>query len=179
MNKYFRAVLANYAFFLINTVFLLIITSIAVRVLGEEFYGLWTILNAIMLFSGVGTLGMGVVVNKFASEKGKDAIAADIIISSGIIIMLPMAGLGMTAIILLREWIASHINVSPDLQVQFRQALGFTALTIISSFYNFKFALKTNCTSQCSTLYVVCGRVLDSHFCPLGSVNRENSHNGL
>ncbi len=134
MNKYFRAVLANYAFFLINTVFLLIITSIAVRVLGEEFYGLWTILNAIMLFSGVGTLGMGVVVNKFASEKGKDAIAADIIISSGIIIMLPMAGLGMTAIILLREWVASHINVSPDLQVQFRQALGFTALTIIPQF---------------------------------------------
>ena len=49
MNKYLRAISSNLIFFTINAVFFLVITPVLIRVMGEEFYGLWTILMALML----------------------------------------------------------------------------------------------------------------------------------
>jgi len=60
MNKYLQAISANYIFFGINSIFFLIITPIAIRIMGDELYGLWTILIAILLLSNVGSLGMNV-----------------------------------------------------------------------------------------------------------------------
>jgi hypothetical protein len=59
MNKYFRAISTNVIYFLVNTVFFLAITPISIHIMGAEFFGLWSILNAIIFLTGVGTLGIG------------------------------------------------------------------------------------------------------------------------
>lgn len=134
MNKYLRAVSSNYIFFGINTLFFLIITPIAIRVMGEELYGLWAILNAILLFSGVGMMGMGVVVNKFASEVGEQALAPNKIISATIVILTPMALLVMGLILMLKTWLAKQFGLTPAQEDAFGTALTFTALSIVPQF---------------------------------------------
>lgn len=134
MNKYLRAVSANYAFFFINTIFFLVITPVAIRVMGEELYGLWAILNAILLFSGVGILSMGTIVNKFASEDDSKAPPINGIISSGIIILLPMAMLIMFVIFLTRGWISKQFGVNNEQQFQIELALVFTAISVMPQF---------------------------------------------
>jgi O-antigen/teichoic acid export membrane protein len=134
MNKYLRAVSVNYIFFAINTVSFLIITSAAIRVMGEEFYGLWSILNAILLFSGIGMLGMGMVVNKFTSETGANSVKPESALTAGVIILLPMAGLIALTLLVTREWIATRLGIAINLQQQFSQAIVFTALSIFPLF---------------------------------------------
>lgn len=41
MNKYLKAVTANEFFFLLNTIAFLVLTPLAIRFMGEEFYGVW------------------------------------------------------------------------------------------------------------------------------------------
>lgn len=134
MNKYLRAVSVNYIFFVVNTLFFLIITAVAIHVMGEEFYGLWSILNAILLSSGVGMLGMGVVVNKFASETGENSIKLESILTAGVIILLPMAGLIALILLVSRELIAAQLGIAINLQQQLSQALVFTALSVFPQF---------------------------------------------
>ena len=134
MNKYIRAVSSNYIFFSINTIFFLIITAVAIRIMGEELYGLWAILNAVLLFSGIGMLGMGVVVNKFASEGGENALPANSIISAAVLILLPMAIIVMSLIIIARNWVAAQFGLTPQQQIQFSLALTLTALSIVPQF---------------------------------------------
>jgi O-antigen/teichoic acid export membrane protein len=135
MNKYFRAISANFFFFAISTIFFLLITAVAIRVMGDELYGLWVILNAILLFSGIGMLGMGIVVSKFASEAGELALSHNSIISSAILILLPMAGLVVLVLFLTRGWIATKLGLTAELHQQFRLALVLTALSIIPQFF--------------------------------------------
>ena len=66
MNRYLRAVSANMLLFGLSTLFFLVITPVAIRLMGDEFYGAWAILNALMLLSNVGTLGMASIVSKYA-----------------------------------------------------------------------------------------------------------------
>ncbi|NPV55151.1 MAG: oligosaccharide flippase family protein [Anaerolineae bacterium] len=134
MNRYFKAISSNYILFFVSTIFFLVITALAIRVMGEDFYGLWVILNSILLFSGVGMLGMGVIVNKFASEVGEDAIPPAKILSAGFAILLPMACLVAVVILLLRKWISVQLGVDASLQHQLEQALVFTAISVIPQF---------------------------------------------
>ncbi|MDI6693918.1 MAG: oligosaccharide flippase family protein [Anaerolineales bacterium] len=134
MNKYIKAIIFNLCFFGVNTLFFLVITSLAIKVMGEEFYGLWMILNAILLFSGVGTLNIGLVVNKFASEAGGHALPKGDILATGTVILLPMAVIVAGVLLLLRNWIAAKIQVAPDLQAQFSQAMLITAFSIFPQF---------------------------------------------
>lgn len=136
MNKYLKAALSNTVFFIFNTVFFLVITSIALRIMGEKFYGLWAILNAILLLSNVGTLGLGLVVNKFSSEAGENALPPDVIFSTGALLVLPMAIIVAGGIIVLRTWIAKQLNLSGGLAEQFQLALTFTAFSIFFQFFS-------------------------------------------
>ena len=132
--KYINAIFSNYIFFILNTIFFLVITSISIRVMGEDFFGLWSIINAILLFSGVGTLGMGAIINKFGSEEGDLAAKAEEILTAGMIIIFPMAILTSGIILLLRGWISSMMNVTLEFQIQFSQALIFTSLSFFPQF---------------------------------------------
>ena len=72
MNKYLGAVFSNVVFFIINSIFFLVITPISIHLMGYEFFGLWSILNAILLLSNIGSLGIDAIVNKFAAESRPD-----------------------------------------------------------------------------------------------------------
>mgnify|MGYP001346185109 CR=1 FL=1 len=157
MNKYLRAVSSNYVFFFINAIFFLSITPIAIRVMGEELYGLWAILNAILLFSGVGILSMGVVVNKFAAEDGENALHINSVISTAIFILLPMSIFVMILILVLRNWISAQFGLAEAQQIQVQTALGFTALSVVPQFlgripYGYLFSqLKNNLARMVET----------------------------
>jgi O-antigen/teichoic acid export membrane protein len=69
VNKYLKAVSFNFLYLITSTIAFLILTPVAIRVMGEEFYGLYVILSSIMLFSNIGNLGIGTIVNKFYSPR--------------------------------------------------------------------------------------------------------------
>ena len=133
MNKYYRAVSVNLIYFVINTFIFIIITAIAIRVMGEVFYGLWSILNAILLFCG-GVLGLDVVVNKFTSEAGENSIKLDSILTAGVILLLPAACLIALILMVSREWIAARLGININFQQQISLALVFSALSVFPQF---------------------------------------------
>jgi len=136
MNKYLKAVSANILFFVINIIFFLIITPIAIKIMGEEFYGLWTILLALMLFTNIGNLGVSTIVMKFASEVPKDNFQthSNRIITSGFIIVGIMALLVAILLLLTRYLIASNINTQIKFQEQLNNAILWIALSIFPQF---------------------------------------------
>lgn len=97
-------------------------------------YGLWSMLNAILVFSGIGVLGMGTVVNKFASESGDQALQINSILTAAISILLPMSGFVALVIFLGRGWIVSQFGLDPEFEAQFKVAMVFTALSIFPQF---------------------------------------------
>lgn len=134
MNKYFKAISYNFIFFFINIVSFLVLTPLAIRFMGEEFYGLWTILNAVMQFTNIGVLGLGTIVNKFVSEKEQSDLELSKIISSALIIILLMAGIISSMIFFSRNLLSSYIETSETYRDQISAALIFCAIAIIPQF---------------------------------------------
>lgn len=136
MNKYVKAISTNLIFLFVNTIAFFVLTPLAIHKMGEEFYGLWAVLNAVMSFSSIGTLGIGSIVNKFSSEystEDREATNSEIIVS-GLVIILPMAIL--TAILLwsISGIIVKNIQISDILKSQFQLAIKICAIGLIPQF---------------------------------------------
>ncbi len=133
-NKYIKAISYNFAYFLVSSLAYLVLTPIAIRVMGGEFYGLWMILFAVGQFSLIGTLGIESIVNKFASEvqDGEDRSAN--ILSSAIVIVFTTALLVAIALLIFRNLLAESIHPSTGYLLQFKNALAVYALVIIPQF---------------------------------------------
>jgi O-antigen/teichoic acid export membrane protein len=137
MNKYLRAISANYIFFIVNAIFFLAITPIAIRVMGEEFYGLWAVLLATMIFLNIGNLGIGAIVVKFSSESSQQAdsqVHSNRVITSGYILVFAMAGITAALLLFSRNFIADSLQTSWELREQFRQSVFWIALSIFPQF---------------------------------------------
>lgn len=137
MNKYLRAVSDNFIFFAIHAVFFLAITPVAMRIMGEEFYGLWAVLSAVMLFSNVGNLGIGAIMMKFASEtapRNEVQTRPHRTMTAGYLIVFAMSIIMVVLILLAREPISENIHMSAELRGQFLQALGWIAASIFPQF---------------------------------------------
>jgi len=138
-NKYVRAVTANILFFVFSTAFFLAVTPIALRIMGEDFYGLWAILCAIMMFSNVGSLGVGSIVNKFASELVEDIDKKEYlnqVFTSGILIVLPMALIIFFLLFISRNFIASAIIHDTNIQKQFSNTLLIIGASMVPQFFS-------------------------------------------
>jgi O-antigen/teichoic acid export membrane protein len=133
MNKYLKATSYNLVFFIINSLAFLILTPLAIRIMGDEFFGLWSIIFGITQFANIGTLGIGAIVTKFASEVG-NKLDASRIITSAIFIVLPMAILTSGILICNRNALAVNINPSPNYVNQLVVALVICAFTILPQF---------------------------------------------
>ena len=137
MSKYIRAVSTNFIFFTISVIFFLIITPLAIHIMGEEFYGLWVILSALLLFSNVGTLGIGAIVMKFSSEASsvnESQTQFHKIMTAGFFIVLVMSIVTATVILLIRNPIVDNISTDPKLREQFRLAIFWIAAGIFPQF---------------------------------------------
>jgi O-antigen/teichoic acid export membrane protein len=137
MNKYLRAVSDNFIFFAIHAIFFLAITPVAMRIMGEEFYGLWAVLSALMLFSNVGNLGIGAIMMKFASEttpRSEIQTRPNRIMTAGYLIVFAMSIIIVVFLLLARELISENIHMSAELRGQFPQALGWIAASIFPQF---------------------------------------------
>lgn len=136
-NRYLKAATVNILFFILNTIFFLIVTPIALRVMGKDFYGLWSILCAIMLFSNVGNLGMGSIVNKFASESPGEIDKRDYlsrVFTSGVLIVLPMAILIFLALFLFRNILTKALIDDIYLRLEFSKTLLIVGLSMVPQF---------------------------------------------
>ena len=137
MNKYLRAISSNLIFFTINAVFFLVITPVLIRVMGEEFYGLWMILMALMLFSNVGTLGINTIVMKFSSEVISDEkknIFYNQVVTSGYIIVFAMAMLMAILLFVSRNIIVDRLDTTVAYKMQFKQAITWSIFGLFPQF---------------------------------------------
>jgi O-antigen/teichoic acid export membrane protein len=143
MRKYFSAIISNLVYFGINSIFFIIITPLAIKVMGNELYGLWTIILAISLFANIGTLNMTWVINKLASEKipeNENPIKyPQKIITSAFVILIPMAVLCTSIIILQRYQITALIKIDEIWKQQFADALTYIALSLLPQFLSISF----------------------------------------
>lgn len=133
-DKYIKAVSYNFAYFLVSSLAYLVLTPIAIHVMGGEFYGLWMILFAVGQLSVIGTLGIESIVNKFASEVNEEQDSGANILSSATTIVFSMALIVAVALFALRNPLAESINPSPEYQQQFKDGLAIYALVIIPQF---------------------------------------------
>lgn len=137
MNKYLRAVSTNYIFFFINMIFFLAIVPVSIKIMGEEFYGLWVMLNALLLFSNVGNLGIDAIVMKFSSEtsaKDDEQTQANRVMTAGYIIVFAMSVITSTLLLLARNPIADSIHTSNELREQFRIGVLWIAAATLPQF---------------------------------------------
>jgi O-antigen/teichoic acid export membrane protein len=137
MNKYLRAISTNFIFFAISAVFFVLVTPLAIHTMGEEFYGLWVILSAIMLFANIGNLGIDAIVMKFSAEAhGLDEIQvqSNRVITAGYLISFIMAMITGTLIFLTRNIIVNNININTELKGQFLQAILWIAAGMLPQF---------------------------------------------
>ena len=102
--------------------------------MGDEFFGLWSILFAIAQFTNIGTLGIGSIVNKFGSENNNMDSEVSSIISSALIIVLPMAFVTFFILLGFRNVLVGNIKPSLTYLIQFKLALLICALSIIPQF---------------------------------------------
>jgi len=114
----------------------LILTPLAIKIMGDEFFGLWSILFAIAQFTNIGTLGIGSIVNKFAAEKNDSRAEDTSILSSAVIIVLPMALVTVIILLICRNLIVNKIDPSLMYLDQFKYALTICAFSIIPQFIN-------------------------------------------
>src|SRR5574338_534100 len=94
MNRYVRAMGYNFFYFAAGAAFFLLITPLAIKVMGQELFGLWSILSSLMLFANVGTAGIAAIVMKFSAEASEGRSLEDQvndIMTAGFIIVLAMA----------------------------------------------------------------------------------------
>ena len=132
INKYLNAISTNTVFFVVNSVFFLTITPIAVKVMGDELYGSWAILSAIVAFSQIGSFGIGSVVTKFSAPSTNEKTLLDVnaIITSAFLIILPLTILTVAILISLRDIIVNSINVNSVFHKQFYDAFLVMVLSI-------------------------------------------------
>lgn len=137
MNRYLRAVSDNFISFAMSVVFFLAITPLAIRVMGGEFYGLWVVMNALMLFSNVGNLGIGAIVMKFSSEtpsEGDPSAQFNRIMSAGYVIVLAMSVVTALLLLLAGDVISHRLDTSLELEEQFRHSMGWIAAAVFPQF---------------------------------------------
>jgi O-antigen/teichoic acid export membrane protein len=136
MNKYFKAISTNFIFLFITTICFIILTPLAIRIMGDEFFGLWSVVYSIMLFSNIGSLGIGSIVNKFAAEslpEINENHSSDIIVSAFVII-LPMAIITAAILWISSDLIAQNLSISLSIQNQISTAIKVCAIGIIPLF---------------------------------------------
>ena len=138
MNKYLRAISSNLIYFIINTLFFILIMPVAIRILGEVFFGLWSILYALMLLANIGTLGVSSIVSKFAAEAPVEHLSDEQIfgeiITAGLLIVLPMATLLALAFTFSRDLIAQAVTTDPEWTRQFSRAMPLVGFSMFPMF---------------------------------------------
>lgn len=136
MNKYLKAISYNFIFLIVNTLSFLLLTPFALHIMGDDFFGIWSVLYSIMLFSSLGAVGISSIVNKFAAEittDNKERHDGEII-SAAALIIFPLAMLTANALWLMSGLIAEHMHLTPALQSQFAIALQICAIGIFPQF---------------------------------------------
>lgn len=139
MNKYIKAISANLIFFGISTIFFFLVTPIAIKLMGEEFYGLWIVFLSLILLSNAGTFGIDTIVNKYVAEVSAKEDSKKIynqIISAGFIIIFGFAVSISIILFALRNILISNINTNQIFKSQLPIALILLIIGIFPQFFS-------------------------------------------
>ncbi|MBX3048633.1 MAG: lipopolysaccharide biosynthesis protein [Anaerolineales bacterium] len=137
MSFFQKIIAGNFVYLLVNTLFFLFITPISIRVMGDDFFGVWSLLNALVIVSVGGTLGVGTIVNKMASEAPNGDASTNYynrIISSAFLVAsmasLLVGGLGFG----FREVFVKHVTNNRELQLQLAMAIPVLCVAVLPRF---------------------------------------------
>jgi O-antigen/teichoic acid export membrane protein len=129
--------LISLVYFGFQSLLFLVLTPWLFRVLGDEVYGLWSILVAITAFASLGDFGTSLAVVKYVAQfstldESRDDLSATILFS---FIFLLLVGL-LAGLILfgLRGWIISQVALSEVSSVQLASALTMIAVGLTPFF---------------------------------------------
>ncbi len=136
MNRYLSAISYNLAFFLLSSLSFLVLTPLAIHIMGEEFFGLWTLLFAIAQFTNIGSLGISQIVNKLSSEKEFADTETSHILSSALVVIIPMAIISTGILCLIVPTLVRSLNPSSEYILPLRDALYIGAAGILPAFLN-------------------------------------------
>ncbi len=131
------ASLANSFFFCLQTLLFLVLTPMLYEVLGEELYGLWSILIALAGFASLANFGIGSVLTKYVAEfhvskASHNSLSAIIVFG---MISLFAAGLSVAILVfILNGWIANRISLAAILSVDLRNAIKVVAIGVVPLF---------------------------------------------
>jgi O-antigen/teichoic acid export membrane protein len=136
-RSFANASLSNTIFFVAQSAVFLVLTPVTLHVLGNESYGLWTIMLAILGFSNLAQFGIDATIVKYTAqysvndERNEKFSAA---VTFCYIFVLLTSILFCLAIWLLRFWISQVLNVNPNLTKILPGVFGIIALGTIPGF---------------------------------------------
>lgn len=135
-NKYLQATSVNILFFSLSAIFFLVVTPIALKIMGAEFYGLWIILNTLMLLSGIGNMGISAIIMKFSAETshGDNEVWIAQVMTSGYLLVSIMAIITALLMLVFRNSIVTHIDTSLLYKTQLHTAIFWIALATFPQF---------------------------------------------
>lgn len=136
MNRYLSAISYNLAYFLISSLSFLILTPLAIQIMGGEFFGLWTLLFTVSQFTNIGSLGIGQIVNKLSSEKENSVGDASKILSTSVVIIIPMAAISAGLLCLVVPTLVKAFGPSANYVKSLQNALYISAISIFPAFIN-------------------------------------------
>lgn len=136
MKKYFKAIFFNYFYLVISIIAFLILTPFAIKKMGEEFYGLWSILTSIMLFANIGTFGIGTIVNKYSAESNikEDKNYFGKVIISSLVFVIPISIITTVIIFFSANLIPNFYNLNNLFETDLINAIKICSLGIIPQF---------------------------------------------
>jgi len=136
-DNYSKASFFNVFFFSLNVITYLVMTPLLVNKLGSEIFGIWSILWAIVQFSGIANFGAGTTLTKFISqysifEKDRSNLGGSIIF--GYLFLLITGIITTLALLLAENFIINNIKLENVSQNDFGEGYFFIALSIIPQF---------------------------------------------
>jgi O-antigen/teichoic acid export membrane protein len=132
-----NASLSNTLFFIAQSAVFLILTPVTLHVLGNEVYGLWTIMLAVLGFSNLAQFGIDSAIVKYTAQysvrnERNDKLST--VITFSYIFVIVTSSLIALAIWLLRFWIAQALKVNSNLTHILPSVFGLIALGTIPGF---------------------------------------------
>ncbi|NMB90023.1 MAG: oligosaccharide flippase family protein [Chloroflexi bacterium] len=127
------ASLANLVYMALNSLLFLFVTPLVLIVLGEDLYGLWTILLAFLNFSGLASLGVGQAMVKYVAQyrfdPGGEGLSAAV--TFGYLFAAACGGLAVVVLGLARSWAAGLFASTQTPTAVIADSIGVVAIGLL------------------------------------------------
>ena len=137
LNRYLKAGIANILLLVAQTLLFLILTPLLLRNMGDEIYGIWTIMLTVVGFATLVNFGAEATVMKYTAQFiGSDDVSENFsaVFTFNYAAMLLIGLSAFAGVLLLRSLLVDNIDIGSVDPHSFRQALTIIGLSLIPLF---------------------------------------------